>query len=133
MTLRRYAPIKPSRGTVWPPDVVEAARRLHGPCMGPAVVMPGPCEGSSEPDHIRASGAIGKKSRSTLDNCAPLCSIHHRLKTREGRTWRPKLIELVDLRLARALEVDCGHVDPRHDCPVCRRRSDPLTLREVAS
>ena len=111
--LRRYSPLRPSKGTQWPPEVVEAARRLHGLCMGPAVGMPGACEGSSEPDHIRASGALGKKSRSTLDNCAPLCSVHHRLKTREGRSWRPKLIDKIDERLGRL--------------------ADPLTLEDVAS
>jgi hypothetical protein len=116
MTLRRYSPINPSRGTVWPPDVVDAAYRLHGGCLGPVVGMPGDCVGQLEPDHIRASGGMGMKSRSTLDNCAPLCSAHHRLKTSYGRTWRPLLIEAVERALT---DEHAAHVDP---CPGCPRR-----------
>lgn len=132
--LRRYAPMKPSRGTTWDPAVVEAAYRLHGGCLGPKVGMSEPCAGQLEPDHIRASGALGKKSRSTLDNLAPLCSIHHRIKTREGRTWRHLLIEAVEEALFRgATGDDCGHVDPVFVCPSCQRRSDPLTLPQVGT
>lgn len=130
--LRRYAPLKPSKGTTWPPEIRDEAMRLHrGRCIGPAAGMPGECAGGIELDHIRASGAIGKKSPSVVANAAPLCGSHHRLKTREGRTWRPALIEVVDARLA--LGTDCGHVDPVFGCPECAKRADPLTLGEVAS
>lgn len=132
MTLRRYSPLKASRGTTWDPAIVEAAYRLHGGCLGPKVGMPEPCAGQLEPDHIRASGALGKKSRSTLDNLAPLCSIHHRIKTREGRTWRPLLIEAVERAMTRA-EDTCPHVDRNPSCSVCARRSDPLTLPQVGT
>lgn len=122
--MRRYAPLKPSQGTVWPREVVEAAHRLHGGCLGPIVGMPEPCYGALEPDHIRASGAIGKKSRSTLDNLAPLCGVHHRRKTREGKTWRPRLIEAVD----RALENGCPHVEPEWGCVFCVQPADPYPI-----
>jgi hypothetical protein len=131
--LRRYSPMKPSRGTVWPPEVVEAAYTLHRGCLGARVGMPGDCAGQLEPDHVRASGAIGKKSRSTLDNCAPLCSVHHRLKTHEGRKWRPLLIEAIERALSGELVAgDCGHVDPNANCFVCLRRTDPMQLPETA-
>lgn len=130
--MRRYAAIKQSLGTRWPTEVVEAAYRLHGGCLGPRVGMPGECAGSLEPDHIRASGAVGMKSRSTLDNCAPLCGVHHRLKTREGRKWRPLLIEAVDRALAGRSIEDCGHVDPVFGCGSCQRRADPYQLPDTA-
>lgn len=116
--LRRYAPIKPSRGTEWPPEVRAAAYALHHGCLGLRVGMPLPCSGSIELDHIRASGGISLKSPSTLDNAAPLCSAHHRVKTEAGRLWRPLLIAAVDAALRRDGAVtDCGHVDPVYGCP----------------
>ena len=127
--LRRYSPLKPSLGTRWPPEVITEAVLLHrGRCLGAVVGMPGPCSGALEPDHIRASGAMGMKSRSTLDNCAPLCGAHHRVKTNAGRYWRPLLIRAVEDALMRAVGEDCGHVDPRHDCATCRLRADPLSV-----
>lgn len=126
---RGLNPLKSTGGTRWPDDVRRAAYALHRGCLGPRVGMPGECQGEIELDHIRASGAIGMKSRSTLDNAASLCGFHHRVKTQHGRHWRPLLIELVD----RLLSGDCEHVEPVHGCPVCRRRSDPLTLREVGA
>ena len=134
MSLRRYAPMKPSLGTRWDPAIVREAVLLHrGRCLGAVVGMPGPCAGELEPDHIRASGGMGMKSRSTLDNCAPMCGEHHRLKTREGRKWRMKLIEAVERAMAGLPdEPDCGHVDPVFGCASCQRRTDPLTLPETA-
>jgi hypothetical protein len=72
---------------------------LHRGCIGPAVGMTGPCSGGIELDHIRAGGT-GMKSPSTLANAAPLCGFHHREKTENGRTWRPKLIAHVERALA---------------------------------
>jgi hypothetical protein len=114
--VRRYAPLKQSRGTTWPVEVREAARERDGGCIGPLVGMPGACFGGIELDHIRASGAIGMKSRSTLDNAASLCAAHHPLKTREGRKWRPLLIEYVDFMASR-VDHD-AHVDRCPECPV---------------
>ena len=127
--MRRYSPMKPSLGTRWDPAIVTEAVLLHrGRCLGAVVGMPGPCSGALEPDHIRASGAMGMKSRSSVDNCAPMCGVHHRLKTREGRTWRPLLIEAVE----RAIEDGCSHVDPVFGCASCRRRADPMQLPEAS-
>lgn len=61
-------------------------------CVGPRIGMPGPCHFVLEVDHVRASGGLGMKSRTDLDNLVVLCRDHHRLKTENGRTWRPKLI-----------------------------------------
>lgn len=91
--LRRSAPMKPSRGTVWPPEVRAEVYLRDDGCVGPRIGMPGPCSGSISIDHVRASGAMGMKSRSTADNGAVLCFVHHELKTRAGRIWRPKLLE----------------------------------------
>ena len=112
--MRRYAPIEPSKGTAWPVQVREAAYARDRGCLGPRVGMPGPCQGEIELDHIRASGGIGLKSRSTLDNAASLCGFHHRVKTNAGRTWRPRLLDLID-ELGGSHD---AHVDP---CgPDCR-------------
>ena len=99
--MRRYAPIAPSKGTTWPTAVREAAYARDGGCVGPLVGMPGECQGGVELDHIRASGGIGMKSRSTLDNAATLCGSHHRVKTNAGKTWRPVLLEYVEFMARR--------------------------------
>ena len=109
MTLRRYAPIAPSRGTVWPLDVREHVAAHQPWCIGPMAGMPGDCAGSSELDHVRASGGIGLKSASIATNAAQLCSVHHRLKTEAGRTWRPRLLTVI-ARLAA-------------ECAACQRES----------
>lgn len=129
--MRRYAGLKPSLGTRWDPAIVEEANRLHrNRCLGAVVGMPGECSGQLEPDHIRASGGLGMKSRSTLDNCAPMCGEHHRRKTREGRTWRPRLIEAVMAAMAGIPVIeDCGHVDPHPSCSGPCNRADPMQLR----
>lgn len=114
MTLRRYSDLAPAKGTTWPPEVRRAALLRDGGCLGPRIGMPDPCYGAIELDHIRASGGIGMKSRSTLDNAASLCATHHRIKTNAGRTWRPLLIEAID----RLENPHAAHVDP---CgPTCR-------------
>ena len=103
--------MKPSMGTQWPPEVRQAAwDRDHG-CIGPRIGMPDLCLGEVQLDHVRASGGISMKSRSTLDNAASLCVRHHDLKGREGRKWRPVLLDYI----ARA-SGDCGHVDPVFGC-----------------
>lgn len=109
MTLHRYTPLKPSRGTLWPTVVKEAIFARDQGCVGPRVGMPFPCSGPLDPDHVRASGALGKKSRSTLDNGVILCRfVHHRLKTDNARIWRPVLIAWID-RFDHAAHVDpCG-------------------------
>ena len=95
--------MKPSAGTRWPDDVSRAIwERDQQACVGPFVGMPGRCEGQLEKDHIRASGGLGMKSPSTVENGVLLCNgTHHPMKTREGRTWRPVLIEYVEFMARR--------------------------------
>lgn len=87
-----------SAGTTWPIAESNAIyARDRGMCVGPIVGMPGDCEGPTERDHVRASHGIGMKSESTRRNGVLLCSnVHHPLKTRDGRTWRPALIEYLE-------------------------------------
>ncbi len=96
MTLRRYAPIAASRGTVIPSAVRAEVVKRDPFCVGPSVGMDGRCYGSSELDHVRASGAVGMKSASTPDNLVRLCSAHHRVKTGDGRKWRPVLLAYLE-------------------------------------
>lgn len=96
MTLRRYAPIKPSRGTVIPRELrVEVYRRDDG-CVALWARFPGECLGPLEVDHVRGSGAMGKKSRTELDNLVSLCGAHHRWKTEHGREARPLLLAYLE-------------------------------------
>jgi hypothetical protein len=118
--IRRYAPMKASAGTQWPADVKARIYELDGGCVGPRIGMLGECFGTPYPDHVRASGALSMKSRSTVDNGALLCSPHHRLKTENGRTWRPPLLRWIELRADKHAEC----VDP---CGLdCRARIAPL-------
>lgn len=58
--------------------------------------------GSVELDHVRASGGVGMKSASDdPGNLASLCGWHHRLKTLEGRRWRPRLLGLISVEMGR--------------------------------
>ena len=74
------------------PELHRAVHQRDRGCIGPRVGMPGPCEWHLELDHVRASGGLGLRSRSTADNLVVLCRDHHRLKTEAGRTWRPPLL-----------------------------------------
>jgi len=83
--------MKPSRGTVIPTLLrLKVAHRDHT-CVGPKVGMPGDCFGELQLDHVKASGGMGMKSPTVLGNMVLMCSTHHRLKTENGRIWRPKL------------------------------------------
>lgn len=114
MTLRTYAPMKQSRGTVIPPRLrIEVLDRDAG-CVGPFVGMPGDCAGTLELDHVRASHGMGMKSETTFANLVTLCGAHHRVKTNAGRTWRPVLLDYLE----RIEDPHAHHVDP---CPGCRR------------
>lgn len=84
--------------------------------------MPGACAGQVEGDHLRASHGMGMKSESIATNFCALCSVHHYLKTRDGRMWRPRLIAAVGLLAA--------------ECASCQRESIERygqPLMEVAS
>jgi 5-methylcytosine-specific restriction endonuclease McrA len=92
VTLRRYAPMKESRGTVIPPGLrVQVFARDRG-CIGFGL-LPGDCAGPLELDHVRASHGIGLKSATTSENLVSLCGSHHRWKTEHGREARPLLLE----------------------------------------
>jgi hypothetical protein len=94
--LRRLVGLRP-RGTRIPDAVSDEVKlRDAGRCVGPLVGMPGGCIGSPQRDHIRASGALGMKSASTVENLVLLCALHHEMKTRDGRRWRLALIAYVD-------------------------------------
>ena len=130
--LRRYAPIRASRGTTWPPEVKAAILARDQGCVGYRVGFPdSTCDFYLEVDHVRASHGIGLKSESTRQNGVTLCGRHHRWKTDNGKRARPLLLAY----LAR-FEDDCGHVDPRTDCDRCEARrhraADPLQLPEAS-
>lgn len=117
MTLRRYAPIAPSKGTVIPPTMrIEVLERDRG-CVGPRVGMPGDCAGTLEIDHVRASHGMGMKSATEPANLVTLCGSHHRLRTEHGRTWRPLLLDY----LATVEDPHDRHVDPAPGCDACYR------------
>lgn len=95
MTLRTYAPMKQSRGTVIPPALrIEVLERDKG-CAGFGR-LPGECAGGLELDHVRASHGMGMKSRTEADNLVALCGAHHRYKTSRGREVRPILLAYLE-------------------------------------
>jgi hypothetical protein len=96
--MRRYSPMKPSRGTRWPAEVrgVIEDRDGSGICVGRAVGFPVECAGSLDLDHVRASHGMGMKSRSTVDNGVHLCGACHRWKTEHGREARPLLLAYLE-------------------------------------
>jgi 5-methylcytosine-specific restriction endonuclease McrA len=92
VTLRRYGPMKQSRGTVIPSEVRKAVVARDRICVGLIAGFPGVHGGTLELDHVRASHGIGLKSESTESNLVLLCSQHHRWKTEHGREARPLLL-----------------------------------------
>lgn len=96
MTLRRYAPMKASRGTVIPAALrLEVHLRDNG-CVGARLGWDGPHTSALELDHVRASGGLGMKSRTAADNLVALCGECHRWKTANGRTARPQLLAYLE-------------------------------------
>jgi hypothetical protein len=138
VTLRRCEPLKPSRGTRIPSDVSEAVHRRDKGCVGPRVAMPGECRGALERDHVRASGGLGIKSRGTVDNLVILCAFHHRVKTLNGRYWRPRLIAYLEGEPAHTITCDdyLAHqsrhqwIGGRWVCLDCEPEAEPDTPLE---
>ena len=97
--LRRY-PSPRRRGTARP-DPVSPAVRAHvrerdRGCVFTNLGIPHLCLGALELDHVRASGGLGLRSRSTPDNLVLLCPAAHRAKTLAGRRWRPVLLAWIE-------------------------------------
>ena len=65
-------------------------------CVFTRMHVPHECFGRLELDHVRASGGLGLRSRSTPDNLVLLCPVAHREKTLEGRRWRPVLLAWIE-------------------------------------
>lgn len=131
--MRRRGGLKPSQGTTWPRDVREHIATHQAGCIGPLAGMLGRCDPGIELDHIRASHGMGMKSDSIATNGAHLCLFHHDMKTRNGKTWRPRLIDVnrwlartcascaSEMREVYGFEIEdphAGHVDPCPSCPV---------------
>ena len=70
------------------------AHRASKGIMGPDYVLV--CAGPLQVDHVRASGALSKKSVTHRSNMVLLCAWHHRLKTEYGRVWRPLLLAYLE-------------------------------------
>jgi 5-methylcytosine-specific restriction endonuclease McrA len=98
--LRRY-PTRHRRGDPRspdpvPPDVRAQVRARDRDCVLSRLGILHDCFGRLELDHVRASGGLGLRSRSTLDNLVLLCPVAHRMKTLEGRRWRPVLLTWIE-------------------------------------
>ena len=84
-----------------PTNPVSPAVRAHVKardrvCVFTRLGIPHECFGPHELDHVRASGGLGLRSRSTPDNLVLLCPSAHRIKTLEGRRWRPVLLAWIE-------------------------------------
>jgi hypothetical protein len=96
--LRRY-PRPADRGRIGdpvPPAVRAHVRARDQSCVFERLAIPHDCRGPLELDHVRASGALGRRSRSTADNLVLLCPSAHREKTLHGRRWRPVLLAWIE-------------------------------------
>jgi 5-methylcytosine-specific restriction endonuclease McrA len=98
--LRRY-PRRHRRGVPRPldpvpPGVRALVRARDGGCVFGRLGILHDCFGQLELDHVRASGGLGLRSRSTPDNLVLLCPSAHRIKTLEGRRWRPVLLAWIE-------------------------------------
>lgn len=102
--MRRYTTPTRSRGTVWPAHVREHVYTHQRVCIGPLAEMDGMCDRYDDLDHLRASGAVGMKSKSIAVNGARLCGLHHREKTMRGKTWRPRLLGVIAILHGRCAE-----------------------------
>ena len=94
--MRRYAPMKASRGTVIPANVRAIVNARDGWCVAARAGMPDDCSGSLELDHVRASHGMGMKSPTTPENLVLLCAKHHLERTLHGKKWRPVLLEYLN-------------------------------------
>lgn len=118
--MRRYAELKPSKGTVIPPEMRIAVLHRDGGCIGRWRNFPTECSGGLEVDHVRASHGMGMKSRTELDNLVALCGACHRWKTEHGREARELLLDYLAWVYPETGE--CEHVDPSDSCLVCLNR-----------
>lgn len=88
--------MKPSRGTDIPAAVRLAVHLRDKGCVGQRLGWEGPHTSRLELDHVRASGALGRKSSTTEDNLVALCAECHRWKTQHGRQARPQLLAYLE-------------------------------------
>lgn len=96
--LRRYSRWRGCRRSQDPISVAvrEHVRQRDGGCVFRRLGVAHDCFGALELDHVRASGGLGLRSRSTGDNLVTLCPVAHREKTLHGRKWRPILLDWVE-------------------------------------
>ena len=97
--LRRYPSLRqrgtPRSGPVSPAVRAHVRARDRG-CVFSRLGISHLCLGALELDHVRASGGLGLRSRSTPDNLVLLCPAAHRAKTLAGRRWRPILLAWIE-------------------------------------
>lgn len=97
MTLRRYTPLKSSRGTQWPKAESDAIYERDGNrCVAPIAGFVGDCWGGLERDHVRGSHGLQIKSESTRYNGVLLCAVHHAWKTNHGLEGRTLLLAYLE-------------------------------------
>jgi len=131
--VRRYAALKPSRGTTIPGDMrrrvldrdYHANRSSAGCVLQFRVVHT--CAGARELDHVRASHGTGMKSVTCDCNLVSLCSVAHRIKTEHGKDVRPVLLDYLDTfgygehTPDHLTGTDHGHVELVEGCDYCRQ------------
>jgi hypothetical protein len=90
--MRRYSPMKASKGTVIPPAMRLRVLYRDKGCVGFGR-FPVECAGPLECDHVRASGGMGMKSVTCDCNLVALFGSCHRWKTANGKVARPLLLD----------------------------------------
>jgi len=82
------------------PETRDLVLRRDRGCIASRIGMPGICGSQFGPspypaleiDHVNNAG-LGKRGPSIPENLVTLCGLHHRVKTEQGRIWRPKINE----------------------------------------
>jgi 5-methylcytosine-specific restriction endonuclease McrA len=101
--------MKQSRGTVIPPSIRRIVLARDGwKCVVRLVGVTHECLPGLELDHVRSSGALGRKSRTTVDNLVTTCPEGHRIKTENGRAVRPLLVAWIEQHADLAAALSAG-------------------------
>jgi hypothetical protein len=130
MTLRRYQPLHPSKGTrhdrVSEADA-QAVFARDGGCLAPRLGGSSmDCWGRNRIEHVKREQRMGVRG----DLLGTLCEGHTEPGMRAGYVWctNAENREAMRRHLLLIEEGGCTHVEPVHGCASCRRHADPLTV-----
>lgn len=119
---RRRDPVTPAQAAaVFARDGGCLAPRLGGTAMD--------CWGRLRIEHVKREPRMGRRG----DLLGTLCQGHTEDGARAGYCWATDARNRQAMReYLLAIEGECSHVERTEGCQSCMRRTDPLTLSDVA-